>query len=322
MRDVARDAGVSPATVSKMINGRDFPTDAVRNRILAAITKTGYKKRKTVKVVRNILCVCPSDEAGGNTPHSIQMARVLESSGKKWNFIVSTTFLSGQDSIYSIIRERKIAGVVFMVNDFAHKIPIPAVILNEYVDDSFYPCVDCDDISGLFKIFDFLKECGHRRIAYFCDCRMSGKNSKPRKSRIPGIYERSGIEYSDELLWNEDFKFGEHRPVIRRAVRHFLDLKERPTAIVLAGDIYAPCFYEEMRLNNLRIPEDISIVGFDDFPIADMLHPPLTTVRKPLDAMAEEALRVLYESIESVRTVPGKILLTPELVVRESVKNV
>jgi LacI family transcriptional regulator len=91
---------------------------------------------------------------------------------------------------------------------------------------------------------------------------------------------------------------------------------------VLAGDCYAPAFYEILRRKKLRIPEDISIIGFDDSPIASALLPELNTVRQPFNEMAREALRLLIEKMNDNNAPIKKILIKPELIIRNSTNKI
>jgi len=199
--------------------------------------------------------------------------------------------------------------------------PVPYVAINH---DPILPAVAsvcCDEKLAMGMVFEHLVSRGHRRIAFFDDYAMSPDFYSARRSAVAHFYFASGAEYRPEFVYSERVRPHCHAPVIKRAVERFLSLPERPTAIVLPGDCYAICFYEELKAAGLRIPEDMSVTGFDDDELAAFLNPALTTIRKPFPEMVSAAMTLLFEKIDNPDNCVNRVLLRPELVVRGSVAD-
>jgi DNA-binding LacI/PurR family transcriptional regulator len=200
---------------------------------------------------------------------------------------------------------------------------VPHVAIN---CDSILPAfssVCCDEKLAMGMLFEYLLAKGHKRIGFFDDYALSSDLYSQRRCTglIPYYYFAAGAEYRPEFVYSERVMQDRHVPVIKRAVKHFLSLPERPTAIILPADCYAICFYDELKMSGLRIPEDISITGFDNDKLAEFLHPPLTTIRKPFEKMVETAINFLIEKIKTSDNSVTRILLRPELIVRDSVAD-
>jgi LacI family transcriptional regulator len=153
----------------------------------------------------------------------------------------------------------------------------------------------------------------HRRIAaiagpedYLC--------SRARIDGYRSALERAGLEFDPALVRHGDFY---HEGGFRRGVE-LLDLPDRPTAIFAGSDQQALGVYEAARQQGLRIPQDLSVVGFDDLPVARWVSPPLTTVRQPLAEMGRAAAQMLGEIIEDRPLRSRRVELSTELIMRES----
>jgi GntR family transcriptional regulator, arabinose operon transcriptional repressor len=201
-------------------------------------------------------------------------------------------------------------------------LPIPVVFIDWELDDPAVSYVAPDDVEGSFRATNSLIEAGHRRIAWI------GPNDN-----LPGIKRQQGyrkaltahgLAYDPQLdkpctiiKWNEPGGIG-------ALVNELLDLgNARPTAIFFFNDDGALQGYDAIRAARLKIPADISVIGFDDVELAARADPPLTTILHPKYQIGKWAAEILFDSIEHpARHVPRQMLLSPAVVVRQSVKNV
>lgn len=320
IRDIAALANASPATISRIINGKYRNNSLVRQRVEQAIKQTGYIRKKRIKVSGNLLCVSNYDV---DAQHGTVMEQELVKLASYRKYKMLTLHSGDHDVIAEMIREFDISGVISLSNKDNISVPVPHVTLNSYrVDtDQHHYAVDCDDAAGMKMIVKFLVKNGHRRIGIFGAGIMTMEDCHPRVCFIPRILKNAGIEYDAELYYNRPFKRGEHAPVIKQAVNYFNSLKKPPTAIIIPGDTYAPAFYEALRDIGLKVPDDISITGYDDEPLASLISPALTTIRKPLEQMSAEALKLLLEMMEGGSQANRRVLVAPELIVHDSVRK-
>ncbi len=322
IREVAELAKVSTATVSRVVNGKYRNSSAVRRRVEAAIKETGYIRKKRIKPSGNILCI--SKHADGDmSVHGVPLERALVELASMEKYKMLTLHSGDINMIIDMIHEFDIAGVISLSYQMDVSFPVPYVALNSYRVDTAYQhhAVDSDDIAGMKMIIAHLAEQGHQRIGFFGAGIVSVEYGHPRLGALLRLCRAAGIEYDPTLYYHENFGCMEHEPVIARAVDYFMSQPNPPTAIVLAGDVYAPCFYEALRMKGFKVPEQVSLVGFDDEPLSKIVTPALTTVRKPLKQMAAEALKLLLEMIEDGNHLNRRVLVGPELIVRDSVKK-
>ena len=170
------------------------------------------------------------------------------------------------------------------------------------------------------KVLDYLVEEGHERIAFIGGCDIDSDGKELEDVRIP-IF-RSYMEEKG-FLREEYIKIGGFTPKYGYKLgKELLAIKERPTAVFCANDSLAIGCYKAIQEAELQIPEDISVVGFNDISMAKYLVPPLTTVHIPMDFMAERAVDVLAERISTNREISMNIAVSAKLIIRESVSRV
>jgi LacI family transcriptional regulator len=191
---------------------------------------------------------------------------------------------------------------------------IPLVVIDPVnLPEADLPSVGATNWSGGIAATDHLVACGHRRIAaiggpegYLC--------SRARIDGYRSALERAGLSYEPALVRHGDFEYEGGF----RCGGALLDIADRPTAIFAGSDQQALGVYEAARQRGLRIPEDLSVVGFDDLPVSRWLSPPLTTVRQPLAEMGRAAADMLGTVIEGLQLSSRRMELATELVVRGS----
>jgi LacI family transcriptional regulator len=191
---------------------------------------------------------------------------------------------------------------------------IPLVVVDPAnMPDPELPSVGATNWSGGLAATDHLVALGHQRIAaitgpveYLC--------SRARVDGYRSALERAGLSYQPSLVRNGDFQ---HEGGFANG-GDLLDLPEPPTAIFAGSDQQALGVYEAARQRGLRIPQDLSVVGFDDLPAAPWVSPPLTTVRQPLTEMGRAAAAMLGEIIDGLPLRSQRVELSTELIVRES----
>ncbi len=195
----------------------------------------------------------------------------------------------------------------------------PIVVLGGSVRDTKLPCVDADNEGGIRQAVAHLAEQGHQDIA-IVNGRLSATNSLHRFNGYLAEMRSRELPIRDEYVLTSDK--AEMSPTVRNSLVALLRSSLRPTAVIAAGYLLALEVMEVARYLGLRIPRDLSLVGFDDPRSASLLNPPLTTVRQPLDQMARAAMECMLELIDKKNPAPGIQMLPAKLVVRESTARV
>ncbi|MER7455920.1 LacI family DNA-binding transcriptional regulator [Micromonospora sp. NPDC126480] len=336
---VAREAGVSPSTVSNFLNGRPgrmLPQTRVR--IADAIDRLGYRPNRAARQLRTgriqvIGLVVPSVA----NPFWGNFARYLERAALADGYHVLLCNSEREPD-----RERRyleelwadgIRGVVLCSSlpSLDHVLPLVETGLSlvafdrtaQAGDPGTLVNISVDNVVGAHLATAHLLELGHRRIA-FVSGSLRSINRRERFRGFTDAFEQAGLDPAGAIVWSggaEQEPYGDldAAGLGRRAAHELLRATDRPTAIVAINDMCALGISAGIRDAGLRVGQDISVVGFDDIVLADLAAPPLTTVRQPIADMAAAAFRHLRSRIESTETGPSQsLLLRPELVVRAS----
>lgn len=321
LTDIAQRAGVSIATVSKVMNGRPDVSDATRERVESLLEEVGYSKPlKAQKTNKNIEIVFQKLD-------SIWGMELLQGAcgvAKKHNCSVTIAESGNRRSPDSAwvngVLERRPIGVILVFSDLSKKErkllssrQIPYVTLDPYGNPSTTTAsVRADNWTGGLTATRFLLKQGHKRIGI-----INGPKemmcSKARYDGYRAALDESGIKLDPELVRYGDYTVdsGRHQAL------SLLSGKSRPTAIFAGSDLQAMGLYETARRLHLRIPEDISVIGFDDIQASAFLGPALTTVRQPMAEMAAQAASMLYTMREGGK-VSHEVVFPTRLVVRSS----
>ncbi|HEY0641191.1 MAG TPA: LacI family DNA-binding transcriptional regulator [Pseudonocardiaceae bacterium] len=338
IHEVARAAGVSPSTVSNLLNGRaDRMHPATRARVESAIARLGYRPNRAARQLRTgriqvIGLVVPSV---GN-PFWGGMARALEVAALAGGYHVLLC-----NSERDPDRERRylealyhdgIRGVVLgsslpslehitpMIENGLHVVAFDRVA--QPTDPSALINIGVDNAAGAEAATEHVIGLGHRRLA-FVSGSLASVNRQERFRGFQAAVTRSGIPASDVTVWrgadNPDFGDVRAAELGRAAARELLDGPRPPTAVVAVNDMCAIGACRGIRDAGLRVPDDVSVTGFDDILLAELYDPPLTTVRQPLTDMATHTFARLRARIErDPDLAPDPAPARPTLMVRAS----
>ncbi|ATY94433.1 LacI family DNA-binding transcriptional regulator [Streptomyces cavourensis] len=321
LAQVAEQAGVSISTVSKVLNGRQDVAAPTRVRVERLLDAHAY--RRTTRSARE----APLIEIVFHELESIwamELIRGVENVAKAHDAGVvltesGTRHAPGPEWMEAMLQRRPL-GVVLVFSALPDEVKkqlrarsIPFVIVDPAGDpDPDVPSVGSANWSGGLAATRHLIECGHRRIGI-----VTGPEdmlcSLARLDGFRSAIAMAGIEVDPELVLFGDFHV---EGGYDRAAR-MLDLPERPTAIFAGSDLQALGVLEAARVRGIQVPDDLSVVGYDDVPIARWASPALTTVHQPLRQMAEEAAQMLMR-LRAQEPVSTRLELATSLVVRKS----
>src|SRR6516164_8054158 len=320
---IAAEAGVSLPTVSKVVNGRPDVAAATRARVEQLLDQHQYARTGLRRLRRSGLIDLVFN--GLDSPWAVEILRGVEEWGAAHETAVAVSSVRHGDarpaSWTSALASHHTDGVMLVTTTLTdaslvqlRSAGIPLIVIDPAnTPPPDIPSVGATNWAGGLAATEHLLGLGRRRISaitgpidYLCSlARVDGYRS---------ALERAGAQFDPALVRYGDFH---HEGGFARAVE-LLDLPEPPTAIFAGSDQQAFGVYEAARQHGLRIPEDLSVVGFDELPVARWASPPLTTVRQPLAEMGSAAAQMLGELIEGVPLRSNRVELSTELIVRES----
>jgi DNA-binding LacI/PurR family transcriptional regulator len=333
MQDIAQATGLSQSTVSRILNRS--PTvvpiaESTRERVLAAAKELGYRPNPLARGLRGastmLLGVIVRDITDVFFAGAIEAATV-EASRRGYNLVLGHAHARADEAIalWGVLEARHCDAILLLgdmrdqprlIEDLAGD-SLPVVALWQGSTDMDIPSVTVDNRAGIRAVLDHLTELGHRRIAF-----VGGRLLGDIKER-----EEAYVDYLTDLGMpphEGDVQHGLNEPAAgAAALELLLDRPDPPTAVVASTDVLALGLLHAAHERGLRVPEQLSITGFDDIALAAYSVPALTTVRMPVREMVEKAIQMALDEIgRSDESEPSAEqpppMLQPSLVVRDS----
>jgi DNA-binding LacI/PurR family transcriptional regulator len=322
MEDVARAAGVSRALVSLVVRGSPKVSEARRAAVLAAAAKLGYRpnamarglasrRTKTIGVLLNEL----------HNPFYAEIMDGIDEGAAEHDYLTligtAGRRTQGEREALESFLELRADGVILVgprlaTRDILAAAAIaPVVVVARAVRSATVDAITNDDQMGARLAIRHLFDLGHRRIAHVDGGR--GAGAAARRSGYRRAMEELGLARETRVLP------GDYTDVagVRAAVR-LLESGDLPTAVFAANDLVAAGLIDRLEEDGLRVPRDLSVVGYDNTFLAALHHMSLTTVHQPRPEMGRRALQALVERIDGERSTPLHLRVAPSLVVRET----
>lgn len=301
LASVAAIAGVSIPTVSKVLNGKSDVAPATRAKVIAAAEKVGYRGPRGLKETSGVVELLIE---GADSAWALELIKGTETeSANRGLAVVITSSVHEEFSTMrwiEAVRMRRSAGVIAALPSRGADVlralstlTVPVVLVDPPHTESYdFPTLRATNWAGGLEATSHLIRLGHRRIGL-----ISGPaaldNATERHDGYAAALRRAGIPYDADLVVEADFL----ATPARLAGGALLDLAERPTAIFASSDQQASGLYEAARERDIRIPSELSVVGFDDTVLSRHLSPALTTIHQPLSQMAAEGVRLVTERV-------------------------
>ncbi|MGW5049617.1 LacI family DNA-binding transcriptional regulator [Actinokineospora sp. NPDC004072] len=320
--DIAAAAGVSAPTVSRVLNGRGDVAPATRERVEALLRDHGYRRRGAAPSGIGLLDLVFNDL---DSPWAVEIIRGVEDAAHAAGIgtVVSAIHRHSGSTRQWLdnVRARASDGAILVTTDLdpalhaeLRDLHVPAVV----VDPAGVPSLDVPTIgatnwAGGLTATEHLIRLGHRRIGFVAG-RPELWCSRARLDGYRAGLETAGLAVDPELIAPGAFDYESGF----RAGERLWALDAPPTAVFAASDQMALGVCEALRRRGLRVPEDVSVVGFDDLPEARWSAPPLTTIRQPMAEMGKLAVRTVRRLLAGEEIDSPRVELATELVVRDS----
>lgn len=328
LRDVARAAGVSISTASCVVNHTKFVSPELTRRVEEAVKALSYRPNELARGLRTnqtyTLGLVTSDITN---LYFAELARGVEDRAERDDY---TVFLCNTDAeprreakYVQRLLSRQVDGIIFTSvrqdDTIVRKLVedgFPVVLINRRIDGVETDYVGTDNVRGATRATEYLLALGHRRIGFIGGAALSSASSDRREGYLQAM-AKAGLSVEPELMLDGDLR----QKSGYAAARRMLMLPHPPTAVFAANDLMALGVMEVAAEMGKRIPEDLSLVGYDDNQIAALPEVQLTTVRQPAYEMGQLAAEILLEKLRPASRkdwVPRHITLRSELVVRRT----
>jgi DNA-binding LacI/PurR family transcriptional regulator len=324
IKDIARIARVSHPTVSRALQNSPLVNAKTAEKIRKIADETGYRasavarglvtrRTRTIGLVVTTVAdpfasevVCGIEQTANDRGYSVFLAD-------------SNADPERERKVVQAFAERRVDGIIVTSSrvgalylPMLTQMQVPIVLVNDQHPGAFVHSVMIANFAGMRAAAEHLIGLGHRRIAYLGD-QFGYQSDAERLAGYRAALEKAGIPAAAELVANGDGR----AEAAMAAMEKLLALAHPPTAICCYNDMSALGAMRQIRLKGLRVPEDISVAGFDDLFFASYMQPPLTTVRQPMRRMGQMAMDSLFRLMSGEESVP-QITVETELIVRGS----
>ena len=324
LKSVAAHVGLSAGTVSAVLN--DAPSakhipKATRERIVAAARKLDYRPNffaRSLRKQRTFTIGVIAHEIGDG--YSSTVIAGIENSARQKNYFFVTGVHRHDPELFEkysrLLLQRGAEGLITLDFNLAHSLPVPAVAIPGHKENEGVTNIVLDHRHAAELALKHLTDLGHRRIAILKG-HPDSADSESRWNAVQEVARELELELDPELVIQ--IESSDSTPILGYPFGKKLIEKKRPfTALFAYNDISAIGAIRAFQEAGLRVPHDISVVGFDDIPAAAFHYPSLTTIRQPLRRMGEIAVDLLVGQIEHERDWQQEISVQPEIAVRES----
>lgn len=339
--DIANEVGTSTATVSRVLSNSGYPvSEELKRKILNAARKLNY----TPNIVGRMLKKSGSTDIGVIIPTisnpfyaPIVLGIELEARKRGYNILLCNSLRNPELERKSIetLYQKQVTGIIISTIDKSNefikemqKYGVKFITFDQNIADINCSRIGFDFVKGGLIAVEHLISMGHRKIAFLSSPLTRSSRKETYEGYNLGLL-KNGLSYDERFIlvseYEEETPQGTYEFENGKYLAElFLKIpeKERPTAIFAVNDMTAVGIIQKFVESGVRVPEDVSIIGFDNIEISSMINPPLTTVNQPAFETGRLACKLLLDSLQDKQSNDFSITLEPSLVVRKSVKRI
>ena len=332
LKDVAQRAGVTTATVSYALSGKRPISEQTKQRVMEAIAELDYvpdlnARGLSMRDSKLIGVVVPQTEPGErlmfqNSFYS-EILGSIEYFARQEGYHILISATDANESYLTLAKKRNLDGIIVIgmyPDEFYQqmkKTQIPIVLIDSYCNDHYYHNIRIDDAYGSYLATRHMLDSGHEHIAFFVGQMKENGVMKKRLLGYQQALEESGVPFRREYVFEGQIDYNSGIDLAKELIASGL----HATGIVAAADILAIGAMKGLYEGGKRVPDDYSIIGFDDVEISQYLTPGLTTVRQQISLKGQKAVELLLKHIEDPTLPKQEEILPLQLVVRGSVKK-
>lgn len=326
IKDIADRLGISKSTVSKGLNGANDISEELRQMVLDTAVEMGYSTKKSRKKEHRKLCLFIENmdyEENDSFGYDIVLGFKQNAIKHNWDVeVMPVTPVFQTDEKYDTFLLKNGFSGAFLLGFTLHDewirqletTTMPTVLLDNFIPNNPNVCyIGTDSFEGIEKAVKHLASLGHKKIA-FLNGSLYSMVSDNRQEAFENTMKELGLDIDSNLLARDFY--------VSDSAKYHLPgfLASGATAVVCASDLIAKGVIEECKARGFNVPKDLSVIGFDDIPIAETLNPPLTTIRQDRNDLGKCAYVILNSLVHHIAI--SKTLLRPQLVLRDSTTNI
>jgi DNA-binding LacI/PurR family transcriptional regulator len=322
LAEVARKVGVSEATVSRVLNEKPGVSSATRTAVLTALDVLGYERPTKLRGERARLVGLFLPEL--QNPIFPAFGEVLGGALAQNGYtpVLCTQTVGGisEADYVELLLQQQVSGVVFVGGQYSQEgashehyarlteLRLPTVLVNASISRLGFATVSTDDATATQQALNHLKQLGHSRIGLV----LGPRDHVPSQRKLAAAQAFAGSALPPGLVVHSHYSLEAGQAAATKLIQLGV------TAMICASDPIALGAVRAVRRAGLRVPEDISVIGFDDSALMNCVEPPLTTIRQPIETMGRMVIELLVGQINGTASDPDEFLFEPELVVRSS----
>ncbi|MFB4210615.1 catabolite control protein A [Shouchella sp. JSM 1781072] len=326
--DVAREAGVSMATVSRVVNGNPNVKPTTRKKVLEAIERLGYRPNAVArglasKRTTTVGVIIPDI----SSIFFSELARGIEDIATmyKYNIILCNSDQNKDKEIHLIntLLEKQVDGIVFMGGEITDehaeqfkRSPVPIVLAATLDSEKSFPSVNIDYTKAAEDVIQYLIDKGHERIGMLSGSLEDPINGYQKFAGYRSALEKNNIEFDEDLIVIGDYSYDSGI----EAMDSFVEVSKKPTAIFASNDEMALGVIHGIQDKGLNVPGDYEVVGFDNTRLATMVRPTLSTVVQPLYDIGAVSMRLLTKLMNKEEVSESTVTLPHRIESRDSTK--
>ena len=338
IKDIAKICGVGVSTVSRAINNHPDINPETKEKILNTIKEYGYVPNNSARNLKRVDAKAIAVLVKGiSNPFFSNMIKVIEKECKKKHYSMELSHIESDedevDAVLKVVKEKRLRGIIFLGGLFSHsdeklrKLTVPFVFstagsIPENISKKLYSNICVDDRKESARIVDYLIGLGHEKIAMVV---AEPNEQSIGKLRLDGYYEAlqaHDIAINPNLVYQTTNEVG-HFSMENgyRTTKRLIESGEEFTAVYAMADVLAIGAIRALLESGLRVPEDVSVAGYDGIDVSGYISPSLTTIRQPVEDMAKNTVKLLFDIIAGKKE-HQHITFAGELLERESTKEI
>lgn len=338
IKDIAKICGVGVSTVSRAINNHPDINPETKEKIMNTIKEYGYVPNNSARNLKRVDAKAIAVLVKGiSNPFFSNMIKVIEKECKKKHYSMELSHIETDedevDAALKVVKEKRLRGIIFLGGLFSHsdeklrKLNVPFVFstagsIPENISKNQYSNIGVDDRKESARMVDYLISLGHKKIAMVV---AEADEESIGKLRLEGYFESlqaHGIDVNPKLVFQTRDDIG-HFSMENGylTTKKLIESGEEFTAVYAVADALAIGAIRALLESGLRVPEDVSVAGYDGIDVSGYISPSLTTLRQPVEEMAKDTVKLLFDIIAGKKD-HQHITYDGELLVRESTKEV
>ena len=338
IKDIAKICGVGVSTVSRAINNHPDINPETKEKIMNTIKEYGYVPNNSARNLKRVDAKAIAVLVKGiSNPFFSNMIKVIEKECKKKHYSMELSHIEADedevDAALKVVKEKRLRGIIFLGGLFSHsaeklrKLNVPFVFstagsIPENISKNQYSNIGVDDRKESARMVDYLISLGHEKIAMIV---AEADEESIGRLRLEGYYESlqaHDIAINPKLIYQTRNDIG-HFSMENgyQTTKKLIDSGEQFTAVYAVADALAIGAIRALLESGLRVPEDVSVAGYDGIDVSGYISPSLTTIRQPVEEMAKDTVKLLFDIIAGKKD-HQHISYDGELLVRESTKEI